>query len=429
MSSNGNGNSLPPVKKVVLAYSGGLDTSVIVPWLKENYHCEVITFTADLGQEDELDGLEEKAIKTGATKAYIRDLREEFITDFIFPSLRASAVYEREYLLGTSFARPLIAKHMVEVAETEGADAVSHGCTGKGNDQVRFEVTTMALNPKLRVIAPWRDPLWTIRSREDAIAYAEKHNVPIAQTLKSIYSRDRNLFHMSHEGGPLEDPWIAPEESMFTLSESPQSAPDRTTTIVIGFEEGYPVSLNGEKLGPLALMQKLNKLGAENGIGRVDMVENRLVGMKSHGVYETPGGTILFKAHQVLESICLDKETLHYKQIISLRYADLVYNGKWFSQLREALDGFISVTQRSVTGEVRLDLYKGNIIVTGRRSPFSLYREDYASFGQMDVYNQQDAEGFIHLWGLPEKVEALISIDGSGVSRYRQPDYSHFKRD
>ncbi|MBZ0320173.1 MAG: argininosuccinate synthase [Anaerolineae bacterium] len=430
MSSNGtNGNDLPPVKKVVLAYSGGLDTSVIVPWLKENYHCEVIAFTADLGQDDELEGLEEKAIKTGATKIYIRDLREEFITDFIFPSLRASAVYEREYLLGTSFARPLIAKHMVEVAEAEGADAVSHGCTGKGNDQVRFEVTTMALNPKLRVIAPWRDPLWTIRSREDAIAYAEKHNVPIAQTLKSIYSRDRNLFHMSHEGGPLEDPWITPEESMFTLSESPQSAPDRTTTIVIGFEEGYPVSVNGEKLGPLALMQKLNKLGAENGIGRVDMVENRLVGMKSHGVYETPGGTILFKAHQVLESVCLDKETLHYKQIISLRYADLVYNGKWFSQLREALDGFIDVTQRSVTGEVRLDLYKGNVIVTGRRSPFSLYREDYASFGQMDVYNQQDAEGFIHLWGLPEKVEALISIDGSGVSRYRQPDYSHFKRD
>ncbi len=428
MSSNGE-NGLPPVKKVVLAYSGGLDTSVIVPWLKENYHCEVIAFTADLGQDDELDGLEEKAIKTGATKIYIRDLREEFITDFIFPSLRASAIYEREYLLGTSFARPLIAKHMVEVAEAEGADAVSHGCTGKGNDQVRFEVTTMALNPKLRVIAPWRDPLWTIRSREDAIAYAEKHNVPIAQTLKSIYSRDRNLFHMSHEGGPLEDPWIAPEESMFTLSKSPQSAPDRTTTIVIGFEEGYPVSLNGEKLGPLALMQKLNKLGAENGIGRVDMVENRLVGMKSHGVYETPGGTILFKAHQVLESVCLDKETLHYKQMISLRYADLVYNGKWFSQLREALDGFIGVTQRSVTGEVRLDLYKGNIIVTGRRSPFSLYREDYASFGQMDVYNQQDAEGFIHLWGLPEKVEALISIDGSGVSRYRQPDYSHFKRD
>ncbi|MBI5931133.1 MAG: argininosuccinate synthase [Chloroflexi bacterium] len=428
MSSNENGLS-SPVKKVVLAYSGGLDTSVIVPWLKENYHCEVITFTADLGQDDELDGLEEKAIKTGATKAYIQDLREEFITDFIFPSLRASAIYEREYLLGTSFARPLIAKHMVEVAEAEGADAVSHGCTGKGNDQVRFEVTTMALNPKLRVIAPWRDPLWTIRSREDAITYAEKHNVPIAQTLKSIYSRDRNLFHMSHEGGPLEDPWIAPEESMFTLSQSPQDAPDRTTTVVIGFEKGYPVSVNGEKLGPLALMQKLNKLGAENGIGRVDMVENRLVGMKSHGVYETPGGTILFKAHQVLESVCLDKETLHYKQMISLRYADLVYNGKWFSQLREALDGFIDVTQRSVTGEVRLDLYKGNVIVTGRRSPFSLYREDYASFGQMDVYNQQDAEGFIHLWGLPEKVEALISIDGSGVSRYRQPDYSHFKRD
>lgn len=419
----------PPVKKVVLAYSGGLDTSVIVPWLKEHYNCEVITFTADLGQEDELDGLEEKAIATGASKAYIVDLREEFLTDYIFPAMRANAIYERDYLLGTSFARPLIAKHMVDVAEQEGADAVAHGATGKGNDQVRFDVTVMALNPKLRIIAPWRDPKWTIRSREDAIAYARQYNVPIPHTEKSIYSRDRNMFHISHEGGELENPWTGPTEEMFQLTNSPQNAPDTTTTIEIGFEEGLPISLNGQLLDPIALFTELNKLGKANGIGRVDMVENRLVGMKSRGVYETPGGTILYKAHQALESICLDKETLHYKQQISLRYAELVYNGKWFSQLREALDGFIEVTQRSMTGTVRFDLYKGNIILTGRKSPYSLYREDYASFGQMDVYNQQDAEGFITLWGLPQKVEALIAIDGTGKSRYRQPDYYKFKRD
>lgn len=419
----------PPIKKVVLAYSGGLDTSVIIPWLKENYNCEVITFTADLGQEDELDGLEEKALQTGASKAYIVDLREEFLTDYIYPAMRASAVYEREYLLGTSFARPLIAKKMVEVAEAEGADAVAHGATGKGNDQVRFDVTVMALNPKLRIIAPWRDPKWTIRSREDAIAYAQERNVPIKQTLKSIYSRDRNLFHVSHEGGGLENPWTAPEADMFQLTASPQDAPDKVTTIEIGFEEGYPVSLNGQKMSALDLFLELNRLGCENAIGRIDLVENRLVGMKSRGVYESPGGTILYKAHQALESLCLDKETLHYKQILSLRYAELVYDGKWFSQLREALDGFINVTQQSMTGTIRLDLYKGNLTVTGRQSPYSLYREDYASFGQMDVYNQQDAEGFITLWGLPQKVEALIAIDGTGKSRYLQPDYYKFKRD
>jgi argininosuccinate synthase len=425
----GINDAFPPVKKVVLAYSGGLDTSVIVPWLKEHYNCEVITFTADLGQEDELDGLEEKAIATGASKAYIVDLREEFLTEYIYPAMRANAIYERDYLLGTSFARPLIAKHMVDVAEQEGADAVAHGATGKGNDQVRFDVTVMALNPKLRIIAPWRDPKWTIRSREDAIAYAHQHNVPIPHTEKSIYSRDRNMFHISHEGGKLEDPWTGPDEEMFQLSNSPQNAPDTTATVEIGFEEGLPVSVNGQNLDPVTLFTKLNKLGKEHGIGRIDMVENRLVGMKSRGVYETPGGTILYKAHQALESICLDKETLHYKQLISLRYAELVYNGKWFSTLREALDGFIEVTQRSMTGIVRLELYKGNIILTGRKSPYSLYREDYASFGQMDVYNQQDAEGFITLWGLPQKVEALIAIDGTGKSRYRQPDYFKFKRD
>lgn len=421
--------AFPPVQKVVLAYSGGLDTSVIVPWLKEHYNCEVITFTADLGQGDELDGLEEKAIATGASKAYIRDLREEFLTDYVFPAMRAGAIYERDYLLGTSFARPLIAKHMVEIAEAEGAQAVAHGATGKGNDQVRFDVTVMALNPKLQIIAPWRDPKWTIRSREDAIDYAQQHHVPVTHTLKSIYSRDRNLFHISHEGGPLENPWSIPEAEMFQLTVDPKDAPDTPAEVIIGFEEGNPVSLNGEAMGAVELFDALNTLGCAHGVGRIDIVENRLVGMKSRGVYETPGGTILYKAHQALESICLDKETLHYKQMVALRYAELVYDGKWFSMLREALDGFIDITQRSMTGEIRLELYKGNVTVTGRRSPFSLYREDYASFGQMDVYNQQHAEGFITLWGLPQKVEALIAIDGSGKSRYRQPDYYKFKRD
>lgn len=422
-------SDFPPVKKVVLAYSGGLDTSVIVPWLKETYHCEVITFTADLGQNEDLSGIEAKAIATGASKAYVRDLRAEFVQDFIFPAMRATAIYERDYLLGTSFARPLIAKHMIEVAELEGADAVAHGATGKGNDQVRFEVTVAALNPKLRIIAPWRDPQWTIRSREDAIAYAQQHHVPITHTLKSIYSRDNNLFHVSHEGGPLENTWNAPEEDMYQFSISPQSAPDAITVLTIGFEEGYPITLNGNRLSPVELMIQLNEIGGANGVGRMDMVENRLVGMKSRGVYETPGGTILYKAHAALESICLDKETLHYKQMLSLRYAELVYDGKWYSMLREALDGFVNTTQRSMTGEIRLEIYKGNIMVTGRKSPFSLYREDYASFGQMDVYNQQHAEGFITLWGLPQKVEALIAIDGTGQSRYLQPDYYKFKRD
>jgi len=419
----------PQYKKVVLAYSGGLDTSVIVPWLIENYGVEVVCFTADLGQGEELEGLHAKAVASGASKLVIHDLRSEFLTDFIFPTMRAGAIYEREYLLGTSFARPLIARHMVDVAEQEGADAVAHGCTGKGNDQVRFEVSVMALNPKLGIIAPWRDPKWTIRSREDAIDYAHKHNVPVSATLKSIYSRDRNLFHMSHEGGPLENPWNQPEESMYVLSTSPQGAPDHTETITISFESGCPTALNGTVMEPLELFSKLNQLGGKYGIGRIDLVENRLVGMKSRGVYETPGGTILYKAHQALESICLDKATLHQKLQLALKYAELVYNGQWYSQLREALDAFVDVTQRHVSGDVRLDLYKGNVIVTGRKSKFSLYREDYASFGQMDIYNQQDAEGFIHLFGLPNKVEAMLAIDGDGHSRYRQPDYDKFKRD
>jgi argininosuccinate synthase len=415
------------VKKVVLAYSGGLDTSVIVPWLRNNYGCEVVCFCADLGQEEELDGLEAKAIKSGASKLYVRDLREEFLTDFVFPTMQAGAVYEREYLLGTSFARPLIAKHLVDVAETEGADAVAHGCTGKGNDQVRFELTVMALNPKLRVIAPWRE--WEIRSREDALAYAQEFNVPVSATEKSIYSRDRNLFHLSHEGGLLENPWNEPEASMYQLSVGPEDAPEEPLYIEIGFENGIPASIDGEKLPPVELFARLNKVAGAHGIGRVDIVENRLVGMKSRGVYETPAGTVLRKAHQWLESICLDKYTLHFKDFIAVKYAELVYNGQWYTQLREALDAFVQVTQRTVSGVVRVKLYKGNVICAGRKSTNSLYREDYASFGEEDVYNQKDAQGFITLFGLPLKVEAMLAIEGGGQTRWRRPDYSKFKRD
>jgi argininosuccinate synthase len=419
--------SKPKIQKVVLAYSGGLDTSVIVPWLRENYGCEVICFCADLGQEEELDGLEEKAKKSGASKLYIRDLRDEFLRDFVFPTLQAGAVYEREYLLGTSFARPLIAKHLVEIAELEGADAIAHGCTGKGNDQVRFELTVMALNPKLKTIAPWRE--WHIRSRQDALAYAAQHNVPVTATEKSIYSRDRNLFHLSHEGGLLENPWNEPEDEMFQLSVSPEQAPDEPEHVEISFERGVPVSLNGETLEPVELFTRLNALGGKHGVGRADIVENRLVGMKSRGVYETPAGTLIHRAHQLLESICLDKHTMHYKDFVAVKYAELVYNGMWYTRLREALDAFVQVTQEQVSGTVRLKLYKGNIIVAGRKSPYSLYREDYASFGEEDVYNQKDSEGFITLFGLPMKVEALLNIDGGGQSRYRRPDYSVFKRD
>lgn len=416
------------INKVVLAYSGGLDTSVIVPWLKENYNdCEVICFTADLGQEEELDGLEEKALASGASKLIIRDLREEFLNDYVFPTIQAGAIYEREYLLGTSIARPLIAKHMVAIAEAEGADAIAHGCTGKGNDQVRFELTAMALNPKLKTIAPWRE--WDIRSREDAIKYATKHKIPIAQTEKDIYSRDRNIFHLSHEGGLLEDPWNEPAADMFQLSVSPEEAPDDPEYIEIGFEKGKPVSLNGETLSALELFTRLNRITGAHGIGRVDIVENRLVGMKSRGVYETPAGTVIIKAHQALESICMDKHTMHYKDFVAVKYAELVYNGMWFMQLRRAMDAFVQVTQQHITGTVRLKLYKGNIIIAGRKSPHSLYREDYASFGEEDVYNQQDAQGFIQLFGLPLKVEALLAIEGSGDTRYRTPDYSRFKRD
>ncbi len=414
------------LNKVVLAYSGGLDTSIIVPWLIENYGCEVVCFTADIGQQDELEGLEEKATQSGASKLIVENLQEEFLQEYVFPTMMAGAVYERKYLLGTSFARPLIAKRLVEIAEEEGADGIAHGCTGKGNDQVRFEISAMALNPTLAVVAPWRE--WDIRSREDALAYAAAREILVSEK-KSSYSRDRNIWHMSHEGSILEDPWREPEEEMYTLTASPQAAPDMPDDLELEFKHGIPTGLNGEKLSGVQLLQKLNEVGARHAIGRIDLVENRLVGMKSHGIYETPGGTILYKAHQELESICLDKDTLHFKEILALRYAELVYDGKWFTSLREALDGFVTVTQRNVSGLVRIRLYKGNVIILGRKSPYSLYREDYASFGHMDIYDQQDAKGFINLWGLPLKVEALLNIEGTGKSRFRAPDYSIFKRD
>jgi argininosuccinate synthase len=418
--------SKPTIKKVVLAYSGGLDTSVIVPWLKEHYGCEVICFTADVGQEDELPGLEAKALASGASRLVIHDLREEFAGEYLFRLLRAGAVYERKYLLGTSIARPLIAKHQVEVAHQVGADAVAHGATGKGNDQVRFELTYSALDPRLKVIAPWRE--WSIRSREDAIAYAQAHQVPVKASLKSIYSRDGNLWHLSHEGGPLEDPWLEPEEAMYQLTASPEAAPDQPATVEIAFESGTPVAVNGQELSPAELVTRLNHLGAAHGIGRADLVENRLVGMKSHGVYETPGGTILLAAHRELEALVLDTETLHYKDLVALKYAELVYNGMWFSPLREALDAFVDSTQGPVSGVVRLKLYKGSVIPVGRKSPLSLYREDFATFGQEDVYDQSDAEGFIRLFGLPLQVRALNGLPVSGLDMPK-PDYTRFKRD
>ena len=417
----------PKVKKVVLAYSGGLDTSVIVPWLRENYDCEVVCYCANVGQGEELSGLPAKATASGASKIVIEDLREEFARDFLFPLLRSGAVYERKYLLGTSIARPLIASKQVQVAHQEGADAVAHGCTGKGNDQVRFEVTFMALDPRLKVIAPWRE--WSIKSREDALVYAAAHNVPVTASLKSIYSRDRNLWHVSHEGGLLEDPWNEPEESMYQMSVSPEQAPDEPQYIEIEFEHGYPVSVDGQQLSPAALVEHLNLVGGKHGVGRIDLVENRLVGMKSHGVYETPGGTILLAAHRELESITLDRETLHYKDVVAQRYAELVYYGQWFSTLRTALDAFIDQTQAHVTGSVRLKLYKGNVIPVGRKSEFSLYREDFATFGKDSVYDQSDAEGFITLFGLAFKVQAMREITTGTRIYYSAPDYSKFKRD
>jgi argininosuccinate synthase len=394
------------VKKVVLAYSGGLDTSIIIPWLKENYGCEIVAMAADVGQAEELDGLEDKAIATGASKLYIEDMREEFVRDFIWPTLRAGAIYESKYLLGTSFARPMIAKRQVEIALAEGADAVAHGCTGKGNDQVRFELTYKALAPQLRVIAPWRE--WSIKSREDAIDYATARKIPITASREKIYSRDKNLWHVSHEGGRLESLANEPEDSMWMITRSPRDAPDRPARVAIGFEAGTPVSVNGEKMGPVGILEVLNSIGGENAIGRIDLVENRLVGMKSRGCYETPGGTILYSAHRELEALCLDRETLHLKEQLAIRYAELVYFGQWFTPLREALDAFFSETQKNVSGEVVLELFKGNLSVMRRSSPYSLYREDLSSFTMGETYDQKDAEGFINCLGLPITVKALL---------------------
>ena len=385
-------------RKFVLAYSGGLDTSIIIPWLKETYKCDVIAMIGDVGQQEDLEAAKRKALATGASVATIEDLREEFITEYIWPTLRAGAVYEHTYLLGTSMARPVIAKRQAEVALRMGADALAHGCTGKGNDQVRFELAYKAIAPGIQIIAPWRE--WTIQSREDAIAYARAHNVQVDQTKANLYSRDRNIWHLSHEGGVLEDPANAPEESMWQWITSPERAPEQGAEVEIGFEGGTPVSVNGKKLAPLALLTELNAIAAAHGVGRIDLVENRLVGMKSRGAYETPGGTLLVLAHRELETLCVDRETTHYAQMLSLRYAELVYYGFWFTALREALDGFFTAAQRPVTGSVGLRLYKGNVNVTKRESPNSLYRAELASFS-MDHYRPKDAEGFINLSALP----------------------------
>ncbi|NFE85623.1 argininosuccinate synthase [Clostridium botulinum] len=395
------------LNKVILAYSGGLDTSIIIPWLKENYNCEVIAVCGNFGQKDELDGLEEKAIKTGASKLYIEDLTKEFVEDYIFPTIQAGAIYEGKYLLGTSFARPLIGKRLVEIAKVEGADAICHGCTGKGNDQVRFELAVKAFDPDMKIIAPWR--IWDIKSREDEITYAEARNVPIKINHETNYSKDKNIWHLSHEGLDLEDPKNEPKyDEILELSNSLEKAPNEPTYITLTFEKGNAVALNGEKMDAVTLLDELNKIGGKNAIGITDMVENRLVGMKSRGVYETPGGTILYKAHKDLEELCLDKETSHYKEQISLKFADLVYNGLWFTPLREALSEFIKKTQETVTGEIKLKLYKGNIVNAGMTSPYSLYSEEYATFGEDAVYNQNDSAGFITLYGLPTVVKAKM---------------------
>ena len=397
------------VKKVVLAYSGGLDTSVIVRWLIETYGCEVICFAADVGQKEELSGLREKAIKTGAAKIYIDDRREEFARDFVFPALRANAIYEGTYLLGTSLARPLIAKRQLEIAKLEGADAVCHGATGKGNDQVRFELTYMALNPAIRIISAWKDEHWTFDSRVSMIDYAEKHGIPLPLTREKPYSSDRNLLHISHEGGILEDPWAEPKEDMFILTVSPEASPDRATYLEIGFEKGNPVSLDGAVMTPAALLDRLNAIAGANGVGRVDMVENRFVGMKSRGVYETPGGTVLWAAHRAVESITMDREVMLMRDSMIPKYAQLAYNGFWYAPEMDALQKFIDATQERVTGTARLKLYKGNCMVVGRKSPFSLYSEDFATFEKDQVYDQKDATGFIRLNALRLRILAMIN--------------------
>jgi len=395
------------MEKVVLAYSGGLDTSIIIPWLKENYGYEVIAFCANVGQGEELEPVKEKALKSGASKVYIEDLVDEFVTDYIFPVLKAGAIYEKKYLLGTSFARPLMAKKMVEIAEKEGAVAICHGATGKGNDQVRFELGVKAFNPNLKIIAPWRE--WTIRSREEAIDYANSHGIDVPVSKEKIYSHDRNIWHISHEGGDLEDPWNEPQNHLYMLTVPPEEAPDQPAYVEIGFEAGTPVSINGKAYQPVELLTELNRIAGENGVGIVSMVENRLVGMKSRGVYETPGGTILYTAHEELERLTLDRRTLQFKEQVAVKYAELVYDGNWFSKLKTALDAFVDETQKTVTGSVNVKLYKGSCTAVASRSPYSLYNEELATFGADEIYSQKDAEGFINLFGLPLKVQALLN--------------------
>lgn len=394
-------------KKVVLAYSGGLDTSIIIQWLKDNYNCEVIAVAGNVGQGGELIGLEEKALKTGASKFYAADLTKDFIEQYLFQGVKAGAKYEGEYLLGTSFARPLIAKKLVEIAKAEGADAIAHGCTGKGNDQVRFELSIKAFAPNMPIIAPWRT--WELKSREEEIEYAESHNIPISITKETNYSKDKNIWHLSHEGLDLEDPANEPNyNKILEMSVTPENAPNVPSYVTVDFEKGIPVGLDGQKMDAVSLMKQLNKIGGENAIGITDIVENRLVGMKSRGVYETPGGTILYHAHSVLETLCLDKDTMHFKQEVANKYSELVYDGKWFTPLKDALDAFVNSTQETVTGSVKLKLYKGNIINAGVTSPYSLYSEEIATFGEDDVYNQMDSQGFINLFGLPIKVKAML---------------------
>jgi argininosuccinate synthase len=393
------------VKRVALAYSGGLDTSIIIPWLKEHYDCEVVAIAGDVGQGEELEGLREKAIRTGAAEIHIADLRHEFVTEYIWPSLRAGAVYEHKYLLGTSFARPVIAKKQVEVAKQTGCDALCHGCTGKGNDQVRFELTYKALAPEMAVIAPWRE--WDIVSREDAIDYATERQIPIAVSREKIYSRDRNIWHISHEGGILEDPASEPEEAMYMLTRSPEAAPDKPEYVEITFEKATPVAVNGEQLDPVPLLEKLNEIGSRHAVGRIDLVENRLVGIKSRGCYETPGGTLLLAALREIEALCLDRESAHFKEQLALKYAEMVYFGQWFTPLRESLDAFVNRLAENVNGTCRLKLYKGNVVIAGRTSPTTLYRPDLSSFTMGASYDQRDAAGFINIFGLPLKVQAL----------------------
>jgi argininosuccinate synthase len=402
------------IKTIALAYSGGLDTSIIVPWLKERYDARVICVAADIGQGDELEGVRAKAIASGADECYVEDLRQEFVENFVWPTLRAGAIYGRKYLLGTSMGRPLIARRQVEVARKVGADALAHGCTGKGNDQVRFELTYAAFAPELPIIAPWRE--WDIRSREDAIAYAEGHGIPVAATREKIYSRDRNIWHISHEGGVLENPSSAPPDDLFMLTTDPKRAPDKPEEVTIGFESGTPVSVNGKQIGAVALLSALNEIGGRHGVGRIDIVEDRLVGMKSRGVYETPGGTLLYLAHSELEQMVLDRRTLAAKDEIAPHYADIVYEGRWWSTERLAYDAFVNVTQERITGEVGLSLFKGSAAVTGRTSRFALYDERFVTFGEDDVYEQSDAAGFIRLYGLPTRVRALRDQELAGAS-------------